>query len=108
MRKRPLVYIAGPYSSNVEPNVHRAIDAAEVVSAQGLVPVIPHLNYFWHLDYPHDYEFWMDQDTQLLVRCEALLRLPGYSPGADREVELAQKLGIPVFYSFKELFRHFS
>jgi len=31
------------------------------------------------------------------------MRLPGESPGADREVALAAELGIPVFYSVEEL-----
>jgi hypothetical protein len=29
-------------------------------------------------------------------RCDALLRLPGDSPGADEEVKMASELGLPV------------
>jgi len=35
--------------------------------------------------------------------CDCVLRLEGESPGADAEVVLAKKKGIPVFYSIDEL-----
>jgi hypothetical protein len=45
----------------------------------------------------------LDYDLNWLAKCDAVLRLPGASSGADREVEYAQKLGIPVFYSIEEI-----
>jgi hypothetical protein len=42
-------------------------------------------------------------DKEWVLRCDCLLRLPGESPGADEEVELAVKNNIPVFYSIDEL-----
>ena len=36
-----------------------------------------------------EYETWMEYDLAWLGACEALLRLPGHSPGADREVRYA-------------------
>jgi hypothetical protein len=45
----------------------------------------------------------MELDNEWVLRCDALLRLPGESQGADAEVELAKKHGIPVFYSIEEL-----
>jgi hypothetical protein len=36
-----------------------------------------------------------------------VLRLPGESSGADKEVELAAQLGIPVFREIEEVVEHF-
>jgi hypothetical protein len=98
------VYIAGPYTAGeISYNVAAAIDAAEKLSKAGLYPYIPHLNHYWALEYPHDYEFWMDQDFAFLDKCDILLRLRGTSPGADREVERAQCLDIPVYKNIDDL-----
>ena len=40
---------------------------------------------------------------RLLERCDALLRLPGASRGADRDVERARSLGLPVVTNVDEL-----
>jgi len=37
-----------------------------------------------------------------------VLRLPGPSSGADKEVDLARRLGIPVFTEIDELTRNFT
>lgn len=94
------VYIAGPYTSgDVAQNVHAAIAAANAVVEMGAYPYIPHLDHFWHLVYPCSYSFWMAQDRAWLARCDLLYRLPGYSKGADEEVQIAVSLGIPVIDS---------
>jgi hypothetical protein len=40
---------------------------------------------------------------RLLERCDALLRLPGASRGADMDVARARALGLPVYASVDEL-----
>ena len=35
--------------------------------------------------------------NRLLARCDAVLRLPGYSKGADEDVRLAREIGLPVY-----------
>ena len=40
---------------------------------------------------------------RLLKRCDAVLRLPGASRGADRDVARAQALGLPVYHHIDEL-----
>ena len=98
------VYVASPYTKgDVVQNIKAAIDAGEELSKAGFVPFIPHLTAFWHLQHPHSYDFWIDYDNQWLPCCDALLRLPGESEGADGEVELAHKLFMPVFYSIGSL-----
>ena len=100
------VYIAAPYSSG-DPwqNTCNAIFAAELVSKSGFAPYIPHLSHFWDHLIPHPYQFWIDLDNAFLPICDAVYRLPGASPGADAEVKLAVKLGIPVFLTLEELVR---
>lgn len=99
-----LVYIAGPYSQpDPVTNTQAAIDAAEEVYAMGYTPVVPHLAMLWHLYRPHPYEWWLELDLRLLAACDALLRLPGHSDGAEREVIFARAHGISVVYGTDEL-----
>ena len=95
---KPLVYVAGPYTKgDVAMNVRAACAAGERLTEKGLAVFIPHLTHFWHFVFPHPYEFWLAQDDQILYRCNAVLRLPGESSGADKETATAERLGIPVF-----------
>ena len=92
------IYVAGPYSTgDVALNVRRAIMVADFLLKQGHVPFLPHLTHFWHLVSPGPYEQWLCLDLAWLPLCEALVRLPGYSNGADREVTEALRLGVPVY-----------
>lgn len=94
------IYIAGPYTKpNPEWNTRFAIYTGDYVASLGHTVFIPHLTHYWHLVKPHEYEFWMKQDFEWLKMCDALLRIPGESAGADREVQLAKELGMPVYYS---------
>ena len=99
-----IVYISGPYTlGDVAKNVRDACRAGDAVFDMGLIPLVPHLTHLWHLISPKSHHDWMEIDLNLIPRCDAILRLPGESKGADVEVAVAQKLGIPVFYSLQEL-----
>ena len=98
------VYVAGPYSGgDTLANIARAVFHADWLLSLGYIPFVPHLTGFWHFYHPRKYEEWLAYDMAWLRMCDALLRIPGESPGADREVALAESLGIPVFYSVPEL-----
>jgi nucleoside 2-deoxyribosyltransferase len=97
------VYIAGPYTGNEEQNVANALAAGTPLLDAGLCPYVPHLSHYWEAQHPHHYEVWMTLDFAWIRRCDVLLRLPGSSSGADREVALAKALGIPVFYTVEEV-----
>ncbi len=40
---------------------------------------------------------------RLLQHCDAVLRLPGASQGADNDVKIARNRGIPVYFSLDEI-----
>lgn len=98
------VYIASPYTKgDVACNIHRAILTADLLIEMGHTPYVPVLTHFWHLVIPHPWEFWIEYDLKLLPMFDCVLRIPGESEGADREVAQAKNLGIPVYYSLEEL-----
>lgn len=98
------VYVAGPYTKpDPVENVRKTIYIADKIRAAGLFPYVPHLTMLWHLISGHDYEYWMELDFGWVRKCDCLLRLPGESSGADREVALASALGMPIFRSVEEL-----
>lgn len=112
-----LIYIAGKYTaktySEIDNNIKKAeLAAVEVISKLGLkgwFPITPHLNTAHFEIYepalPIDYHYWIDGTAELLKKCDAILMLPGWeeSSGARGEKEIAEKLGIPVFYNVDEI-----
>ena len=50
-----------------------------------------------------DYEEMMEYCFETILRCGAILRLPGKSSGADREVEFARDNNIPVYISVDQV-----
>jgi hypothetical protein len=84
-------------------NCLEAMRIGDEILAMGLYPFVPHLDLFWNLIFPKDYEAWLDWDFSWLEVCDAIFRIPGISPGADREVEYAKSLGKPIFYTLGEL-----
>jgi hypothetical protein len=98
------VFISGPYTQGyVMENIRRALFYADWLLAAGYVPFVPHLTGFWDLCSPHGYEAWLAYDMAWLQVCNAVLRIEGISPGADKEVAEAERLGIPVFRSVPEI-----
>ena len=98
------VYIAGPYTGgDVGANMAAAMTAWHDLADQGHIPFCPHLSHFLHIHRQRPYEDWMEQGLAWLDCCDALLRLPGESSGADREEAYATKVGMPVYHSVAEL-----
>jgi hypothetical protein len=98
-----IVYIAGPYTADPDLCTKQAIDAGHAVMDLGMCPIVPHLSHFMNMQRERHYEDWMKIDFEYVMTCDILWRLPGASPGADREVELAKRHGIPVVHSLEEL-----
>jgi len=101
---RTRVYVAGPYTKgDVAINVKEAVETADRLLKLGYAPYCPHLTHFWHMLFEHDYQTWLDLDNEWVTCCDMMLRIPGESSGADKEVALAESLGLPVFFSVEEL-----
>lgn len=101
------VYIAGPYTAgdgrSEQDNVSEAIYVAERITEMGLTPFVPHLYHYWDAKYPHEYLFWICQTLPWVEVCDAVYRTPGWSKGADQEVQFARRLGKPVFFTMDDL-----
>jgi hypothetical protein len=51
---------------------------------------------------PRPIEFWYALDIMHLSRCDAIMRLPGESTGADREMSYGHKLEVIEFESLTD------
>jgi hypothetical protein len=103
-----VVYIAHPIGANDAGRPARLAAAREVcveLLRAGFAPIFPGS---FALSIPDaddvlGYEGWMRVCFALLDKADALLRMPGESPGADREEAHALHHGIPVFTSIEAL-----
>ncbi|MFE1316782.1 DUF4406 domain-containing protein [Kitasatospora phosalacinea] len=112
-----LVLIAGPYRSGtggdpaaMAANLARLEAAAWPVFAAGHLPVIGewialpvlHSAGAGPTD-PLAEQVLYPTAARLLARCDAVLRLPGESTGADLDVATARRRGLPVYHDVSEL-----
>jgi hypothetical protein len=102
--KRPMLYIAGPYThpDPVE-NTHRAIKVGHIIYDKTMwVPLVPHLSLLAHMVVPREEAYWYQFDLDQMAHCQAVVRLPGASTGADNEMRVAQQLGLQTVF-FRDL-----
>ena len=101
---KPKVYIAGPYTNgDTIWNIREAVRHGNMIFNYGMMPFIPHLTGFWDFLVTRDIKDWYEYENEWLVMCDAVWRIKGKSKGADAEVKLAKKKGIPIFNTFNEL-----
>jgi hypothetical protein len=97
-----LVYLAGLYTKgNIDENIAHARAIAIEVWESVCWALTPHLNTaHFEIDCLAGYESYMQGDFRMVTVCDAILMLPGWeqSSGAKRELELAQRLKMPVYY----------
>lgn len=96
------VYIAGPMTHGaMDENLREAVRVADLVFSYGHQPFLPQLCCFWSCmsAAPKRYEEWMAYDKAWLLACDAILRLPGKSDGADREMADAGAASLILFDS---------
>ena len=109
-----LIRIAGPYRSgtNGDPaliarNLARLEEAAAPIYRRGHVPMIgewvalPILRGIDEGDADGDVMYVTAH--RRLQHCDAVLRLPGGSTGADKDVEIARERALPVYSSIDEV-----
>ncbi|WP_329030521.1 MULTISPECIES: DUF4406 domain-containing protein [unclassified Streptomyces] len=115
--KPKLILIAGPYRSGtagdpqaMAANLTRLEAAAWPIFEAGHLPVIgewialPVLSSAGAgpTDPLADRVLYPTAD-RLLARCDAVLRLPGESAGADQDVATARRRGLPVYHDVAEI-----
>ena len=104
-----IIYIAGPYTKgDVAENVKNAMEMSNELMDLGFAPFCPHLSHFLHINKQRQYNDWIKMDNAFVKVCDAILRIPGESNGADNEVKLAKSLNSPVFNDIVDLFKHFN
>lgn len=107
-----LVYLSGPITAkngrSVEQNVATALPIYFNLLRAGIPAFCPHLSAAFPSAFEVDYRIWMDYDFAVIARCTHLLTLPNYreSLGALEEINVADRLGIPVFYDIDGLITH--
>ncbi|MBW8764104.1 MAG: DUF4406 domain-containing protein [Microbacterium sp.] len=110
-----LILIAGPYRSGtggdpaaIARNLERLEEAAAPLHRLGHVPMIgewvalPTLRGLTP-DEAEQSDVMYDVAARLLQHCDAVLRLPGASSGADNDVKIARERGLPVYFSLDEV-----
>lgn len=115
---RPLlILIAGPYRSGtggdpaaMAANLARLEEAAWPIFAAGHIPMIGEWVALPVLRSagagptdPLAEDVLYPTAERLLDRCDAVLRLPGESSGADQDVAIAERRGLPVYYDIAEI-----
>lgn len=122
MPKKPMmILIAGPYRSGtgddparMEANLKRLEEASWPIFAKGHVPMIGEWVALpvWHIaggksvgDPLYDH-ILHPTAGRLLQHCDAVLRLPGESKGAENDVRIARERGIPVYFDIAEIPDH--
>jgi hypothetical protein len=115
---RPLlILIAGPYRSGtgddpdkMAANLARLEAAAWPIFTAGHVPMIGEWVALPVLDSagatvfdPLAEQVMYPTAQRLLAHCDAVLRLPGDSAGADQDVAIARQRGLPVYYRLEDI-----
>lgn len=95
---KPLVYVAGPITGDPFGAVRNSVWAFHAIRNRGGVPFMPQRSVVPEMVEHQEHEAWMKYDFDIIGNCAGLFRLEGESKGADREVELAKELGIPVWF----------
>lgn len=104
-----LIAVAGPYSASTEEQKQANLDAMNRAAAQvyekGHIPVIgvnSALPVALMLPGRDRREIINDISFAVVEKCDAILMI-GSSPGADKEREIIEAKGLPVYYSIDEI-----
>lgn len=107
--RMPVAYIAGPYRSptaeGLAINIATAKKVGQLVALKGWSPMIPHANTA-HLELPElGDEYWLAATLELMRRCDVVVLCPGWarSSGTINEIDVANLLGMPVFFAESQL-----
>ena len=106
------IMIAGPYRGGSEDRAQWKLNHEEMnrlayeVHLKGHVPVIGvnvALPIIESVGFETFDELMMPISLAMAERCDAVLRIGGPSEGADQEVEVFQKKGLPIYYDLNDI-----
>lgn len=106
------IYIASPYGRRAGKSpdeigtwVMYANKIAGVLVKWGHTPFVPHNYHYVHelMNEKVDEDRWFSIVSEWIQFCDALFRTGSDSDGADREVAIAQELGIPVYFHLDDI-----
>ena len=98
-----VIYVSGAYRGDVAANIEHARQAAIRLWQAGDYAVLtPHLNSA-HMESLCDEGMFLAGDLELLARCDAIFMLNNYksSLGGLKELALAKRLGLEIFYEME-------
>ena len=96
-----LIYITSPFAGDIEHNTKMGIEYCRYAADNGVVPIASHLLFplFLNDSNPAEREQGIKMRSQLLASCDAVWVFGDrISEGMRREIEEAEKFGIPVNY----------
>ncbi|HSL77923.1 MAG TPA: hypothetical protein VK867_13335 [Candidatus Limnocylindrales bacterium] len=118
MNEPLMILVAGPYRSGTGGDPGKIAANVEVMAAvaldlyrRGHLPVLgewfalPLIEHAERTDHGGDAfaEIFHPVAERVLARCDAVLRIGGASEGADRMVDVAQRLGKSVYTSIEDI-----
>ena len=92
------IYISGPITKgNRNLSFYQASEAhLRLIATNDYSIFNPMLSMAMMANNELTWEQWLANDESFIEVCDMVLRLPGESIGADREVKFAESIGIPV------------
>lgn len=103
------IYIAGKLNDmacDYIKNIHNMVVWSESVRKKGFAVFVPGIDFLQGVVFGDwEYDDYFDNSQPWLAASDAMFVTPGWekSIGTKREIELAESLGIPVFYSVDDL-----
>lgn len=111
IKMRYKVYIAGKITdlgNDMLKNMHNFYVMYNELAKLGFSPFNPANDYIYGIMYgDYDYDDYFDPNIEWLKVSDAMLVLPNWenSEGTKREIEIARKCKIPVFFDVPSLLR---
>lgn len=106
MSRKTVVYIACPMTKgNWTANVQAAARVSRDLMRKGYCVFNPTGSWLADLVEKTEPDVWIENDFGLIAVSDCILRLPGESEGADRELDFAARNGCPIFLELGELYR---
>lgn len=102
------VFIAGPIDSSgaTHLNLRNAVLEADILHKNKIFCFVPHFGVAWEqIAGPSPRECWINWCNAWLIKCDAMIRIPGRSVGADGEVQRSIDQNKPVFLSAHSLLK---